>query len=66
MTYTLLPEPDFDALMLKKAMDGLGTNESLIINILAPQSNARIVAAKARHDQKVTTFPGARYELPSG
>lgn len=49
----MLPEPDFDALMLKKAMDGLGTNEKLIINILAPQSNARILAAKARHDEKV-------------
>lgn len=52
LTYTMLPEADFDALMLKKAMDGFGTNESLIINILAPQSNARILAAKARHDQK--------------
>eukprot|EP00904_Undaria_pinnatifida_P009673 jgi/Undpi1/5836/HiC_scaffold_2.g01110.m1 len=52
LTYTMLPEPDFDALMLKKAMDGLGTNEKLIINILAPQSNARILAAKARHDEK--------------
>lgn len=48
----LLPEADFDALMLKKAMDGLGTNEGLIISILAPKSNARILAAKARHDQK--------------
>ncbi|CAN0592468.1 unnamed protein product, partial [Laminaria digitata] len=53
LTFTLLPEDDFDALMLKKAMDGVGTNEGLIIDILAPQSNARILAAKARHDQKV-------------
>lgn len=52
LTYVLLPEADFDALMLKKAMDGLGTNEGLIISILAPASNARILAAKARHDQK--------------
>ncbi|CAN0271805.1 unnamed protein product, partial [Hapterophycus canaliculatus] len=35
LTYALLPEADFDALMLKKAMDGLGTNETLIISILA-------------------------------
>lgn len=41
--------------MLKKAMDGLGTNEGLIISILAPKSNARILAAKARHDQKYPT-----------
>lgn len=52
LTYALLPEADFDALMLKKAMDGLGTNEALIILILAPASNARILACKARHDQK--------------
>lgn len=45
---------DFDALMLKKAMDGVGTNESLIISILAPLSNGRISAARARHDEKVT------------
>lgn len=52
LTYTQLPEADFDALMLKKAMDGLGTNEGLIISILAPKSNARILSAKTRHDQK--------------
>eukprot|EP00752_Nemacystus_decipiens_P001889 g1819.t1 len=52
LVYTTLPEADFDALMLKKAMDGLGTNEELIISILAPASNARLLAAKARHDQK--------------
>ncbi|CAM9646341.1 unnamed protein product, partial [Ectocarpus sp. 4 AP-2014] len=52
LSYVLLPEADFDALMLKKAMDGLGTNEGLIISTLAPLSNARILAAKARHDQK--------------
>ncbi len=52
LTYALLPEADFDALMLKKAMDGIGTNEALIIFILAPQSNARVLACKARHDQK--------------
>lgn len=38
--------------MLKKSMDGVGTNEDLIISTLAPLSNARILAAKARHDQK--------------
>ena len=56
MTFAVLPEADFDALMLNKALGKLNTNEGLIISILAPQSNARILAAKARHDQKVTPY----------
>ena len=53
LLYTLLPEADFDALMLKKSMDGLGTNEELIIRTLVPLNNERILAAKERHDEKV-------------
>ncbi|CAN0281237.1 unnamed protein product [Discosporangium mesarthrocarpum] len=52
MRYTLMAEEDFDAYMLKKAMDGLGTNESLIISVLAPKSNESILAARERHDTK--------------
>ncbi|CAN0373059.1 unnamed protein product [Ascophyllum nodosum] len=52
LLYTLLPYADFDALMLKKSMDGLGTKEDLIIATIAPLNNARIRAAKKRHDEK--------------
>ena len=55
LLYTLLPYADFDALMLKKSMDGLGTKEDLIIATIAPLNNARIRAAKKRHDEKVRT-----------
>ncbi|CAM9371518.1 unnamed protein product [Ascophyllum nodosum] len=52
LVYVVLPPADVDALLLKQAMDGLGTNESAIIDLLAPASNARILAAKKRHDEK--------------
>ncbi|CAM9845530.1 unnamed protein product [Ascophyllum nodosum] len=52
LLYTLLPYADFDALMLKTSMDGFGTKEDLIIATIAPLDNARIRAAKERHDEK--------------
>ena len=55
LLYTLLPYADFDALMLKTSMDGFGTKEDLIIATIAPLDNARIRAAKERHDEKVRT-----------
>lgn len=58
LIYTVLPEADIDALQLKQAMDGIGTNESMIIDFLAPSSNERILAARKRHDQKVRPEEG--------
>lgn len=58
LIYTVLPEADIDALQLKQAMDGIGTNESMIIDFLAPASNERILAARKKHDQKVRPEEG--------
>ncbi|CAM9731598.1 unnamed protein product, partial [Choristocarpus tenellus] len=55
LRYTLMPEADFDATMLKKAMDGIGTNETLIILVLAPLTNERMLAARERHNAKFNT-----------
>ncbi|CAM9405997.1 unnamed protein product, partial [Laminaria digitata] len=52
LVYAVLPEADVAAIVLDKAMGMLSTNKGLIISTLAPQSNARILAAKAQYDQK--------------
>lgn len=49
----MMSEADFDALTLKKSMDGIGTKEKLMIFVIAPQNNARVLAARARYDEKV-------------
>lgn len=53
LTYTMMSEADFDAHTLKKSMDGIGTKEKLMIFVVAPQGNERVLAARARYDEKV-------------
>eukprot|EP00611_Tribonema_gayanum_P002000 TRINITY_DN11493_c0_g2_i1.p1 TRINITY_DN11493_c0_g2~~TRINITY_DN11493_c0_g2_i1.p1 ORF type:complete len:769 (-),score=266.08 TRINITY_DN11493_c0_g2_i1:3-2102(-) len=51
----VLPYDEFDAAIIKKACDGLGTNEQVLIECLAPRSNGRIRALKAKYDAKHNT-----------
>ncbi|CAM9383090.1 unnamed protein product [Chrysoparadoxa australica] len=55
MEYALMTEEAFDTRMLREAMVGLGTDESLLIEILAPKTNARIAAARAKYEGKYDT-----------
>ncbi|CAM9228095.1 unnamed protein product, partial [Phaeothamnion confervicola] len=52
LCYAVMPEDDFDALMLKEACDGLGTDEMLILESLACRSGPRIAAGRAKHDMR--------------
>ena len=46
LTYTQMREDEFDAHILKKACDGLGTNERIIMEVVCTRSYERLVAAK--------------------
>ncbi|KAG5191952.1 hypothetical protein JKP88DRAFT_148696, partial [Tribonema minus] len=48
----VLPYDDFDAIMVKRACDGVGTNEQILIELLAPRANARIRGMKLKYDAR--------------
>lgn len=55
MVYVLMPEDTFDAVMVRKACQGIGTNERMLIDVLVPLSNQRILAARERYEMKYDT-----------
>ncbi|CAM9783855.1 unnamed protein product, partial [Hapterophycus canaliculatus] len=52
MRYALMERDEFVSHVIDEACDGLGTNESLLIDVLAPLSNDEIAAAKAHWEAK--------------
>ncbi|KAG5181096.1 Anxa6 protein [Tribonema minus] len=52
MEYALMPTDDLDAMVVKQACDGLGTDETLLVEALAPLSNSRMIALKAKFEAK--------------
>ena len=46
LSYTQMREEDFDAFILKKACDGLGTNERVIMEVVCTRSFDRLMSAK--------------------
>jgi annexin A7/11 len=51
MKYAVLPESVFDMLMINQACDGLGTNESLLIEVFATRDPRRLAAVREKFDQ---------------
>ncbi|CAM9277517.1 unnamed protein product [Ectocarpus sp. 6 AP-2014] len=52
MRYALMERDEFVSHVIDEACSGLGTNESLLIDVLAPLSNDEIAAAKAHWEAK--------------
>ncbi|XP_045158817.2 annexin A13-like [Mercenaria mercenaria] len=50
--YLLLPRPHFQAYCLHHAMDGLGTNETTLIEILCTSTNDEIAAIKQAYTER--------------
>jgi hypothetical protein len=46
LSYTQMKQEDFDAYVLKRACDGLGTNERVIMEVVCSRSYDRLIAAK--------------------
>lgn len=46
LSYTQMKEEELDAFVLKKACDGLGTNERVIMEVVCSRSYERLMAAK--------------------
>jgi len=45
------PRPVYDANLLHKSMDGMGTNETLLSEVLAYRSTEELIAAEAAYDE---------------
>jgi stress response protein SCP2 len=52
LTSALTPQDKIDAEFVKKACDGIGTNEAVLVELFAPRSNARIQAMKQQYEAR--------------
>ncbi|CBN78900.1 conserved unknown protein [Ectocarpus siliculosus] len=50
MVYTQMETQEFDALLMKKAMAGIGTDEDIMIMLLTTRDNAAIAAAQTYYE----------------